>query len=382
MTSSETNSCFGLNEPLLWNYENSRFISKKVSMIIHHSNKSLILDISEIARLAGLPITTTHEHFKKLVRIKFIVPRVYIDYKKLNLTYVHVFYKNPTSSFINKNLHTIDFWTYYAKFYGCNDSGIYVRYLMPLKYVSQLLTFIDSIKSSGYINDYEFKITEYHLENPITFDWYDFNNRRWAFKWDSWIDEIEKAPNKFDFIESREFHPDEIDLKILENFERNPLNSLSDIARLIGVSSQMVHYHYHKHLIANKILLGFYMDLYPFPYKAYGQRIASFYLINVTFENSGSLARYMNSIKGKTLIRSIWKNLGEDSLLIAIYLPSGEATKLLDFILHMKQNGLVKDFKLVLLDLETVKRNLIPYSLYNFSTMEWNYNIKNYINIY
>jgi endonuclease III-like uncharacterized protein len=97
------------------------------------------------------------------------------------------------------------------------------------------------------------------------------------------------------------------------------------------------------------------------------------------FENNGSLARYMNSIRGKTLVKSVWKNLGEDSLLIAAYLPSGEATKLLDFILNMKQKGLAKHYKLVLLDLETVKRNIIPYNLYNISTKEWKYNIKSYL---
>jgi len=340
---------FCSDEPLLWNYENARFINKKVCMIIHHSNKNFTLDISQIARLAGLPITTTHEHFKRLVRIKFIIPRSYINYKKLDLTYVHVFYKSPKQDMINKKIGMTDFWTYYARFYSCNESGIYIRYLMPLKYVSQLLMFIDKIRDAGYINDYEIKISEYYLENPITFEWYDFENRKWTFRWDLWIDEINKASNKFEFADSKTVYDiDDIDLKILENLERDPLNNLSDIARLIGVSPQIIHYHYHKHLIANKILLGFYMDLYPFPYKAYEQRVSSFYLINIMFENSESLARYMNSIKGKLLVRSVWKNLGEDSLLIATYLPSGESTKLLDFIFHMKQSGLIKHYKLVL----------------------------------
>jgi|GEM_PF-2185485 DNA-binding Lrp family transcriptional regulator len=371
---------FCLDEPLLWNYENTKFISRKIGMIIHHSNKNFILDISEIARLAGLPITTTHEHFKKLISIKLIIPRSYINYRKLDLVHVHVFYKDPKINMIDKKIGITDFWTYYAKFYSCSESGIYVRYLIPLKYVSQLLMFIDKIKTAGYINDYEIKVSEYYLENPITFDWYDFSSRKWIFKWDLWSDEIDKASSEFEFADSKTVYElDEIDLKILENLEKNPLNDLSDIARLIGVTPQIVHYHYHKHLITNKILLGFYMDLYPFPYKAYGQRVSSFYLVNIMFENNGSLARYMNSIRGKTLVKSVWKNLGEDSLLIAAYLPSGEATKLLDFILNMKQKGLAKHYKLVLLDLETVKRNIIPYNLYNISTKEWKYNIKSYL---
>lgn len=46
----------------------------------------------------------------------------------------------------------------------------------------------------------------------------------------------------------REEKLDKIDLLILEKLEINPLRSLSDIARELSISPQLIHYHYNKHL--------------------------------------------------------------------------------------------------------------------------------------
>lgn len=166
---------------------------------------------------------------------------------------------------------------------------------------------------------------------------------------------------------------DEIDVLIIKELEKDAKISFKSLAKKLGISPQLVSYHFYTHLISRGLLESFEVAVFHFG------KDSEFSFFILSFDGWEKLARFASSLLDKPFVKALGKILGRNELYGYLYLPRSEFRRFLGVLSKLVRNGFLKDYQYVIQDLTSSSRATIPYQC--FKKGKWVYNHEGYINI-
>jgi DNA-binding Lrp family transcriptional regulator len=267
------------------------------------------------------------------------------------------------------------FWIYICRSYGMGE-GCTAIYAVPIERCKELEEFIHELKCLGVVKNVQIFWSTCFQGGRITFDWFDSNEEKWVFQWDNWIKEVQtqKTDLPYTLVESKSYcnYADEIDIKMLEKLEADATRNLSEIAKSLGISRQLAHFHYNEHLIGKKLVEGYEIFV-----MRYGDSPYVMVYFIISFHNYERFAKFARSLLNKFFVITMGKNLGENSLIVEIFLPTAEFRKFIDTLSTMVKMKLVRSYKYAIQDLRIRRRQTISPPLFNGKS--WIYDHKNHL---
>ena len=156
---------------------------------------------------------------------------------------------------------------------------------------------------------------------------------------------------------------DYIDVFILKELEKDATTSFADIAKMLGVSSQLIGYHYRNHIVERGILEGFEVTDFHF-----GIADSNFLYIVFRFDSAEKLVKFASSLLDKPFVRTLGKVLGQNALYGYIYLPKPEFRRFVDSLSKLIRTGFLQSYSYVIQDLQKSSRQTISYEYFRRGT--------------
>jgi DNA-binding Lrp family transcriptional regulator len=331
-------------------------------------------NVTDVARKLGIPTETMRKRLKRMPSRIFLRFYVNIYHTNLGLKKALVFaeaipgYEDLLFSCLKAN----DFWMYVSRCYGMNE-GCHGLYIIPKDHWSDFERFAYQLEKLGVARNVQiFWSTCFQSVHSRT-NWFDEQSKNWAFQWDKWIEEIPNKDTKLPYTlidpEDWPVRVDEIDVFILKEMEKNPRISLSDLAKMLGVSQQLVEYHYRKHVLERGLIESF--DVFSFHFDT---AISDMFVFIFKFDSMERLARFAKSLLDKPFVGGLGKILGENMMVADVYLPRLEFRNFIDALAKLIRNGLLQSYNYVILDLRKVQRQTISYEYFKDGSWIYDHN--------
>jgi len=334
-------------------------------------------NISEVARKLGMPTETLRKRLKRLPSRIFLRFHLSVYHTNLGLKKALIFAEAipGCEDLLFSCLKANDFWIYVSRCYGMNE-GCYGLYTIPKDHCSDFEYFAHQMEKLGTARNVQvFWSTCFQSVHSRT-TWFDEQSRKWVFQWDKWIKEIPTRSTQLPYtlIDPKDWpiRGDELDVFILKEMEKNPQIDLTEIARMLGVSQEVVEYHYKKHALERGLIEGFSVLSYHFD-----MTISDTFVFILKFENIERLAKFATSLLDKPFVVGLGKILGENMIATVLYLPKPEFRKFVDALSKLVGMGLLQSYNYVVLDLRKVQRQTISYEY--FKDRSWIYDHNKHI---
>ncbi|HLI46185.1 MAG TPA: winged helix-turn-helix transcriptional regulator, partial [Geobacterales bacterium] len=152
---------------------------------------------------------------------------------------------------------------------------------------------------------------------------------------------------------------DEMDLKILKNFEKNARASVTDIAKTLDVVPPLVTYHLNEHINEYGLIKKYFVAVNP---KLFIKDDAYVALL-VKFKNDLWSKAFIEAIKDKLFIHAI-RILSDDSILMHMHLPFNGVMPLERLLWEYTKEDIVEKFEINRIDETESQSYTLPYELY------------------
>jgi DNA-binding Lrp family transcriptional regulator len=330
-------------------------------------------NISKVARVLGIPRGTMLSRIKHMSTSFYLRMSANVYHTNLGLKKAVVFakanlgYEDLLFSCLKVNKFYIYLSRCYGRFEGC--FGIYV---IPKEHTVEFQQFIQEIKKLVASDVDVYWSTCFHTVNR-TSNWFDGSFKTWIFPWDKWVEEIrtEATELPYTLVDPADFpiKCDEMDLFILQELEKDATTSLVSIAKKLGTTLQTVHHHYQLHLVNRGLIEAFQIFIFPFE-----RAISDTFFFLFKFDSSEKMARFALSLLEKPFVYTLGKVLGQNSIIVHIYLPKPEFRRFIDNLSKLVRTGFLQSYDYLIQDLSPGKwsRETIPYQLFKDGT--WMYN--------
>jgi DNA-binding Lrp family transcriptional regulator len=266
------------------------------------------------------------------------------------------------------------FWLYVCRSYGMGE-GCTAIYTIPIEHCHEFEEFVHEIVRLGVAEKLRIYWSTCFQGGRIVSDWFDQNKKSWVFCWNDWIREVQTQNTDLPYtLKEPEAYPilaDEIDVRMLVKLEKDATTSLSEIAKMLGISRQLAQFHFKERLIRNLI------ESYQIFAMLYGDSPSAAVLFIISFYDHETLAKFSKSLLNKSFIVNIGKILGENSILTEVYLPADEFRRFIDTLSAMARMKLVRDYKYVIQDLRIRNRQTLSGEF--FKDGSWIYDHKSQI---
>jgi DNA-binding Lrp family transcriptional regulator len=167
-------------------------------------------------------------------------------------------------------------------------------------------------------------------------------------------------------------YADELDVKMLEKLEGDATRSLKEISESLGISRQLACHHYKKHLTEKNLIEGYEIFV-----MRYGSSPYVMVLFIVDFHEYDAFAKFARSLLNKFFVLTMGKILGENTLLMEVFLPTEEFRKFIDALSLMAKMKLLRSYKYAIQDLRIRCRQTISPPL--FKGNSWIYDHKSHM---
>jgi DNA-binding Lrp family transcriptional regulator len=331
-------------------------------------------NLAEIARSLGIPIRTVHFRINRMSHKVHLRLNSSIFHDKLGMKRVVVF----ADAFLGfekllfECLKANDFWGYINRCYG-NRESCFAVYTIPVGYEPKFEEFLHEIQSLNAAKNIRFYWTSSFQYSHVVDKWFDLEKYEWVFPWESWINEIETSPARLPqtlaIPENFENCADKIDVLLLKELEKDATAPLNEVAQKLGISPQLVHYHYEEHVLKKQMLAGFQVFFF-----RYERELLETVIFIFQFCNEESMARFAISLLDKPFTLFVSRILDDLALVVEFSLPKTEFRNLIDSLSALARLRLVKDYTYYLQDLrpEVTLRQTLPYEF--FKNGKWVYN--------
>jgi DNA-binding Lrp family transcriptional regulator len=272
-------------------------------------------------------------------------------------------------------MKTHDFWIAVARCYGMFEGCVGV-YTIPKDHCAEFEQFLDEVKNLGVARSVEVFWSTCFQTVHSRCNWFDQKSENWNFDWDEWIKEIptEGTVLPYTLVDPEDFpvKGDVLDVLILKEMEKDATIDFTDLAEKLGVSSQLVQYHYHNHVVRKGLIESFEVTAFHF-----GRTLSDFLFFIFKFDDGKKLAKFALSLVDKPFASGLGKILGENALFGYMYLPKSEFRRFLNALSKLVMLGFVKSYRYVIQDLEASSRQTISYEY--FKSGSWIYDHKKHI---
>lgn len=331
-------------------------------------------NIKTIAESIGMPDTTVRFRIKKLMKQGLLLVTANLNFAKLGLARGFLI----TDSLLgrqyplHKVIHGTDYWNYIARCYGKFD-GFIAYFAFPAKYKKELQEYLkEAAKLKAFSNYSFFWITNTYFPY-VSFEWYDFEEKRWKFRWDKWVDEIlsssEEMPEILREPDDYTALVDEPDLLILKELEKDAMQDFRKLAKVVGITPPSLHFRWHNHIVKRKLILQYTTNFKPYPFQT-----SDFYSFIIEFNDEKSLARFCNASNRKPFVVSYGKVIGKDSLVLGVHIPKREFPNLVKSLNFLHTKGIIENFLYAMVDIMSHERQTVSYEF--FKDGEWTYDHK------
>jgi len=327
-----------------------------------------------LAKSIGLPRSTVAFRIKKLKKNVDLEVNARVDFTKLGLKRAIVIAETLPGKWnklweVFENLRYLTYLTKcHGRFYGC-----YAIFAFPVEYKAKLKEYFEEAKRLKALSRYLlFWITNLCEVYP-NFDWFNFKEKKWAFEWSKWVEEISKASERLPecLIDPKEYPimADGKDLLILRELEKNGMIEFNELAKIISITPQSAAHRYYKHILKRNLVIDYDVKYFPYSYQ-----ISDTCIFFIGFKDEKALAKFGNTLDDKPFVLSYGKVLGENTLIANTYTPKAEFRNLIESLERLAEMNFVKNFFHVMLTLLPHKRGGVPYEF--FKNGAWQYNRK------
>ena len=241
------------------------------------------------------------------------------------------------------------FWLYICRSFGIGEGCIAI-YAIPADHCNEFEEFIYELKRLGLASNIQIYWTTCFQGGRITSTWFDSRGNNWVFNWENWINEIryQKTDLPYTLIEPKSYSisADEIDVQILMMLEQDGTRSIKEIAETLGISRQRAQYHYKNHILKGKLIEGY--EIFVMRYGDDPSVMAYFIL---SFHDYKRFAKFTRSCLNKFFVLTMGKILGQNALIMEIFLPLNEFRNFIDTLSIMAKNKLIKSYRYAIQDL-------------------------------
>lgn len=335
-------------------------------------------NVSEVARALGLSPSLTHYYLKKLMNNDLLRISAKINYNKIGLRPAEVLLEVSPSKrkFVREILTNHDFGYYMASCHG-RINGYYTRFAIPHGKEVEFQLFLNELEKYNLIKSYDLLWIESIVYNSKWFNWFDFRKKRWIFRWEDWLKEVNRSSSiKLNFVTDNlpsPINPDYIDIFILKELYKDACISFKEIAKRIGLTAPAIRYHYYNHIVRFNFISGYRPIVLPYP-----MSISDMHIFRIVFEDREYMKRFVASLDGKPFSMGTAIVMGENEVSTSVYLPKTELSNFIDTLIDFADDGIIEDFNYVTLNLRDYRHTTISYIC--FKNGKWIYNHERYIN--
>ena len=336
-------------------------------------------NISKLAKELNIPRGTVLSRIKRMSSSFYLRLLANVYHTNLGMKKAVVFAKaTPGHEDMLFNCMKVNkFFIYISRCYGIFEGCIGI-YVIPREHTTKFEHFLLELIKLGVAQDIKMLwSTCFHTVN-WTRKWFDSLSGIWNFPWDEWLEEIPPKESELPYTlkdpESFTLKADETDLIIVKELEKNATISLAAIARKLGTTLQNIRYHYEMHVIKHGLIEAFQIAIFPF------ERTTSDMLFFVfRFISKEKMAKFARSLLDKPFVFIVGKVLGQNALVVQVYLPRVEFRNFVDALSKLVRSGFLQSYDYVFQDLRLGKwlRVTIPYQF--FKNGSWTYDHSRHI---
>jgi len=333
-------------------------------------------NITEVARLLGIPRGTVLSRIKRMSSLFYLRLNTNVYHTNLGLKKAVVFAKATPGyeDFLFHCMKVNKFYIYLNRCYGMFE-GCHGVYVIPKDQTTKFEQFMHEIKRLGVAQNIQLLwSTCFHTVNR-TSNWFDRVSEAWIFPWDKWKEEIQTEGSELPYtlLDPKDFpiKADETDLFILKELEKDATMSLSAIAKKLGTTLQNVHHHFKMHVIKDGLLEAFQIGIFPFD-----RRISDMFFFVFRFDSEEKMAKFALSLLDKPFAYTVGKVLGENAIIAYVYLPRSEFRNLVDNLSKLVKTGFLQTYFYVIQDIRPGKwsRETIPYEFFKDGSWIYDHN--------
>jgi len=336
-------------------------------------------NLSKVARVVGVPRDTLDFRIERMRSNPQIFLRMHacVYHTKLGLRKAVVFMeaKPGMEQILFDCLLVNGFWLYVCRSYGMGEGCIAV-YAIPVERCEEFEEFIHEIERLGVAKNAQIYWSTCFQAGRITSDWFDSQGEKWVFRWDDWIREVQTQTTDLPYtlIEPKSYPicTDEIDVQMLMKLEADATKSLKELAKILGISRERAQFHYKEHLTGRNLIEGYEIFV-----MRYGDSPFVMAYFIISFLDHETFAKFARSLLNKFFVLTMGKILGENALIVEVFLPANEFRKFIDTLSTMAKMKLVRSYQYAIQDLRIRSRQ--TFSGEFFKDKSWIYDHKNHM---
>lgn len=333
-------------------------------------------NVTEVSRKLGMQAETLRKRLKRLNSQTFLRFNINVYHTNLGLRKAVVFAEAIPGyeRVLFEALKINDFWIFLSRCYGMFEGCVGI-YTVPNESRSLFEHFISELEKTGLTRKAQiFWSTCFHSVQSRC-EWFNPEAKKWEFEWDRWIQEVQNEGTSLPFtlVEPKAFpvKGDETDVLILKELEKDAAISFRSLAEKLGISPQLVSYHFYDHVVERGLLESFEVSVFHFG------KDSEFSFFILSFDDGEKLAKFASSLLDKPFVKGLGRILGKNELYGYLYLPKSEFRRFLEALSKLIRNDFLKDYQYVIQDLANSSRATIPYQF--FKKGKWVYNHERYI---
>ena len=334
-------------------------------------------NVTRLARKLGVPPETVRKRLKRIHSRSFFRTHVNIYHTNLGLKKAVVLAEAVPGyeDLLFESLKINNFLIYLSRCYGMHEGCLGI-YTIPSNHCTDFKYFLIELERLKVARKIELYWSTCFQTVNLKCNWFDSASNSWKFLWDKWVEGIPTKMTRLPFtlVDPPSFpvEGDETDVFILKELEKDATVSFTKLAKMLGISPQLIRYHFYEHLIKRNLIEDFQVVVFPFD-----RAISDMFYFIFKFGNGEKLAKFALSLMDKPFVYSLGKILEEHALIANLYMPKAEFRKFIDILSRLVKAGFLQSYLYVIQDLNKTLRQTISYDY--FKDRSWIYEHEKHI---
>lgn len=326
-------------------------------------------NISEIARIARLPIETVRYKIKKQLKDKGIFIHLNVNYGRLGLKryWLNLYFTKEFEGKINSFFKAFiegGYLTYYAR---TLPTGGFIGLLsLPPKFRKEYTELLDRLVEYNVLADFDVWELAWMRHVSMRQEYYDFESSKWIINWKEVAEESVKIEEMR--VEVKPAKIDKLDLKILAYLQSNAFLPLTKIARMLGENSKKIRYHYLNHVVRNGLI-----DRYVIGWTGVGRKNAVLMALQFDDLSRRELLTVENIMHRVPFLFFDTISDRKDLYVAYLIIPLEQYINTLRFISQHKPESL-ENLNAMIVDSSATGSFSIPYNALNKEKRVWEFN--------
>ena len=362
-------------------YAGIREVSKQLDptniMILTTMAKLGPRNLLDVARHCGIPFTTVYHRIaqieSKSKQVATLIPNV----ARLGIVRLVVL-ASATAGEEEEVTEALKLPNVWRAIERCERSFTHhAVQIVPRTLLKQFKEFVSSMAEMNMVKNYRIIATGDSISNFPDYTSYNTGTGEWTFGWDAWLSELtngEPPARSISDPEESLVEVDKVDLKIIEELEKNARVTFTDIARAVDLSAQAVKYRYDSKLVPSGLVNGIHFDVVPYPIEA-----AAWHDIMLQFTSVEAMNKFFSLVKKLFFVDTVSKVLRQNALFIRTRTVHSQVAQMFDFFSQMARNGLIESYSAVRLHMGSREMQTISSEIFDDQTKEWMWKTDEYL---